>query len=574
MAEEHIGTVFGAVGFVDTITRRIKEGFAYWHRIQSSNQSIIDFKLLLNRQEARFLYWAQEWGIEQILHNGDRNIRMHQAKFVVPYLQEIQQITRQLNDDFNATLPTLGENQNLGIMEMIASQLPSSSVNPHASDKLSIISTTPREKWHWTSQEKKFNDRMTQLKSLLDELYMCFPIPKPDPVGPILYASSLRSQNPTTLAYVGHVADDPLERGLALSKSLVYMPPSAQTRASRLISAKLIDNTPSNEKLDKKSGKKLKRFVGTYDDRPVLVERKSSKVPQNTISQIDAVNARIENIVMRLQDESKPHQLRTLPCYGTTKDYSSAGAAGEWFITDYNIVYEIDSPTFFSLRQLVSQSNSNKSEPKDEKIRGVKTGISLGQRFIIAQTLASAVMCLHLADWLHKAIRSENILFFGKDMAQAGYTLPYLVGFEYSRLDAPDERTEDIVDEDEYVYYRHPDAHFVPVADLQQPLGGAGRYSKVYDIYSFGVVLIELGLFRSAKSIVRTYMGPKAKIHGEAIKTVLLDEVITELKFYTGDVYASVARVCLEGFFDKYDKDELPSAFSKYVVRPLSYCQV
>jgi hypothetical protein len=569
MAEEHIGTAFGAVGALDILTRNIKDGFAFWQRIQSSNQSITNFKILLDLQEGRFLHWAQEWGIEQNLHNGDRSIRMHQAKIVIPYLQQIQQITRQLSDDFNATLPTLGENQNLGIMETIASQLSSTSGNPHASDKLGIISTTPREKVNWTFQEKKFNDGMTLLRSLLNELYMCFPIPKQDPVGPILYVSSLRSQNPTTLAYVGHVADDPLEKGLALSKSLVYMPPSAKTSVSHLIPAKLIENTPSNDKLNKK----LNRFVGTYDGRLVLVERKSSKVPQNTISQMDTVNRRIENIVMRLQDESKPHQLRTLPCCGVTRDYSFAGAAGEWFITDYNIVYKIDTPTFFSLRQLLSQSNSNKSEPKDQKIRGVKTGISLGQRFIIAQTLASAVMCLHLADWLHKAIRSENILFFAESMAKAGYTLPYLVGFEYSRLDAPDERTEDIVDEDEYVYYRHPDAHFVPVADLQQPLGGAGRYSKLYDIYSFGVILVELGLFKSARSIVRTYMGPKAKIHGEAVKKVLLDEVITELSFYTGEVYANAARVCLDGFSDKDDKDDLPSAFSKYVVRPLSYCQ-
>jgi hypothetical protein len=565
MAEEHIGTAFGAVGALDILTRNIKDGFAFWQRIQSSNQSIKSFKILLDLQESRFLHWAQEWGIEQNLHIGDRNIRMHQAKIVIPYLQQIQQITRQLSDDFNATLPTLGENQSLGIVETIASQLPSSSVNPHASDKLGIISTTPREKVNWTFQEKKFNDGMTLLRSLLNELYMCFPIPKQDPVGPILYVSSLRSQDPTTLAHVGHVVDDPLEKGLALSKSLVYMPPSSQTSVSRLDRTKLIGNTPSNDK--------SKRFVGTYDGRLVLVERKSSKVPKNTISQSDAVNARIENIVMRLQDEKKPHQLRTLPCCGVTNKYYSAGAAGEWFITDYNIVYKIDTPTFFSLRELLSQSNSNKSEAKDQKIRGAKTGISLGRRFIIAQTLASAVMCLHLADWLHKAIRSENILFFAESMANAGYTLPYLVGFEYSRPDAPDERTEEIIDENEYVYYRHPDAHFVPVADLRQPLGGAGRYSKVYDIYSLGVILIELGLFKSARSIVRTYMGSKAKIYGEAIKKVLLDEGIADLKYYMGDVYANVARVCLDGFFDKYDKDDLPRAFSKHVVRPLSYCQ-
>ncbi len=564
MAEAHIGTAFGAVGALDILTRNIKDGFAFWQCIQSSNQSIKNFKILLDLQESRFLHWAHEWGIEQNLHIRDSNIQMHQAKVVIPYLQQIQQITRQLSDDFNATLPTLGENQSLGLVETTASQLLSSSVNPHAAENLGI-STTPREKVNWTFQEKKFNDGMTLLRSLLNELYMCFPIPKQDPTGPILYVSSLRSQDPTTLAHVGHVVDDPLEKGLAFSKSLVYMPPSAQTSVSRLVRAKLSENTPTNDK--------LKRFVGTYDDMLVLVERKTSKVHKNTISQSDAINARIENIVMRLQHKEKPHQLRTLPCCGVANEYYSAGAAGEWFITDYNIVYKIDTPNFFSLRQLLSQSNGNKSEPKGQKIRGFKTGISLGRRFIIAQTLASALICLHLADWLHKAIRSENILFFAESMASAGNTLPYLVGFEYSRPDAPDERTEEIVDEKEYVYYRHPDAHFVPVADLQQPLGGPGRYLKVYDIYSLGVILVELGLFKSARSIVRTYMGSKANIYGEAIKKVLLDEGIADLKFSMGEVYANAARVCLDGFFDKYNKDDLPKAFSKHVVRPLSYCQ-
>lgn len=565
MAEEHIGFAFGAVGTVDVLARSIKDAFAFWQRIQSSNQSIQRFKILLDLQGGRFLYWAQEWGVEQNLHIGVRNMGKHQAQIAVPYLQQIQRITRELADDFNTALPELSENQSLRIVEPITSQLAHSSVNLHASDKLGTISTTPREKVDWMFQEKKLNDGMMLLRSLLDELYACFPIPNKDPAGPILYVSSLRSQDPTTLAYVGHVVDDPLEQGLAFSRSLAHMPPSARTSVSRLDRTKLVEITPSNDK--------SKRFVGTYNGMTVLVERKSSKVPKNAISQSDILNARIENIVMRLQHEKKPDQLRTLTCYGVTNEYSSAGAAGEWFITDYNIVYKIDTPTFFSLRKLLNQGNSNKPGPKEQKVRGAKTGLSLGKRFTIAQTLASAVMCLHLADWLHKAIRSENILFFAESMADAGSTLPYLVGFEYSRPDAPDERTEDIVDGDEYVYYRHPNAHFVPVADLQQPLGGAGRYSKLYDIYSLGVILIELGLFKSTRSIVRSYTGSKAEVSGEGIRKVLLDEGIADLRFYMGDVYANAARVCLDGFFDKFDKDDLPMAFSKYVVRPLSYCQ-
>jgi hypothetical protein len=81
-------------------------------------------------------------------------------------------------------------------------------------------------------------------------------------------------------------------------------------------------------------------------------------------------------------------------------------------------------------------------------------------------------------------------------MAGLNSALPYLVGFEYSRPDALGERTENIVEKDDHKFYRHPKAHVIPVADFQQPLGGAGRYSKAYDIYSLGVILVELGLFK------------------------------------------------------------------------------
>jgi serine/threonine protein kinase len=566
MAEDHFNTSISALGGAVTLAKGILNGLAFGRRIGSSDQSIQRFKILLDLQEARFILWAEEWGIKQSPHTRDRNIRMHQAKIVVPYLQQIEQITCKLNDDFNATLPALSENsQSLRMLGAVAPHLTSSSSNPCVSDTPDTISITSMEKIKWMMQERKLNDGLTLLRSLLDELYLCFPIRNMDAAGPVLHASSLRSQDPTTLAHIGRVIDDPLEQGLAFSKSLVYMPSSAQTNVSHLDPKKLVQNSPGDDTPS--------RFLGTYDGRLVLVEKKSSKIHKNATSQSVTINARIENIIMRLQHEKKPDQPRTLPCCGVANVYSSAGAGGEWFVTNYNIVYNIDTPTFFTLRELLSQSHSNKSEVKGRKPRGARTGIALGQRFIIGRTLASAVMCLHLADWLHKAIRSENILFFGDSMADAGSTLPYLVGFEYSRPDTPGERTEDIVDKDEYVYYRHPDAHFVPVADLEQPLGGAGRYSKVYDIYSLGVILVELGLFKSARSIVRSYTGSRAAITGEGIRKALLDEGMADLKFHMGEVYANAARVCLDGFFDRFDTYDLPGAFSKHVVRPLSSCQ-
>jgi hypothetical protein len=116
-------------------------------------------------------------------------------------------------------------------------------------------------------------------------------------------------------------------------------------------------------------------------------------------------------------------------------------------------------------------------------------------------------MYLHMADWFHKAIKSENLLFLVNGDSELGSALPYLVGFEYRRPDEPDEWTENVVDEGENRYYRHPKAKATPVTDSWEPFGASGNYSKIYGIYSLGVVLTELGPLEPAKEILRAYPG-------------------------------------------------------------------
>jgi hypothetical protein len=63
---------------------------------------------------------------------------------------------------------------------------------------------------------------------------------------------------------------------------------------------------------------------------------------------------------------------------------------------------------------------------------------SLSSRLRLASELAKSLLLLHFADWMHKAISSDNMIFFacnesgGRSLAD-----PYLVGFDYSRTSVP-----------------------------------------------------------------------------------------------------------------------------------------
>lgn len=56
------------------------------------------------------------------------------------------------------------------------------------------------------------------------------------------------------------------------------------------------------------------------------------------------------------------------------------------------------------------------------------------------------------------------------------------------------------------------------------------------------------------------------------IQRVLVDIAIPELRFAMGEIYADVARICLNGSFDNVDLGGLDSEFNTKVMRRLELC--
>jgi len=118
---------------------------------------------------------------------------------------------------------------------------------------------------------------------------------------------------------------------------------------------------------------------------------------------------------------------------------------------------------------------------------------SLHAKFVLAHSLAKSISQLQMVQWVHESFRSENILFFTPQDTQetrdqnGGEILvpldqPWIFGFDFSRpesffsygfMDA--NRDRDV--------YRHPNRQRQPTT----------TFSKWHDIYSLGVVLLEIG---------------------------------------------------------------------------------
>lgn len=102
-------------------------------------------------------------------------------------------------------------------------------------------------------------------------------------------------------------------------------------------------------------------------------------------------------------------------------------------------------------------------------------------------------MLLHAVDWLHKALRSASITFFSPTKNEADVTKPFISGFEYARPDEEGLTTTKTPSDQEWAIYCHPD---------YQGQEREGNYRRTYDIYSLGIILLEIAYWKKAEDIL------------------------------------------------------------------------
>lgn len=190
---------------------------------------------------------------------------------------------------------------------------------------------------------------------------------------------------------------------------------------------------------------------------------------------------------------------------------------------------------------------------------------TLSTRFRIAQAIAQSIGAFHSDGWVHKSIRSHAIKFFFTKASpeKLNLRLPYLTEFEFSRPESGLTRRAEGDPDLERSVYRHPHRDGPPSID----------FNKAHDIYSLGVVLLEIGMWEDAVSIYRSVLRSlEKKSNGrqptsESVKRAMRAYANLYLPHKMGDAYSQVVDVCLSDDFHKtLGQDDFALIFEKRVV--------
>ena len=177
----------------------------------------------------------------------------------------------------------------------------------------------------------------------------------------------------------------------------------------------------------------------------------------------------------------------------------------------------------------------------------------VGDRFRLAKALASTLFEIHNLGWIHKNIQPVNILFWpkkgGKELPCV--SKPYLMGFDISRPNQPGEMTEKPPFRLEDDIYRHPE-----YKDRE-----ATSFQPSFDVYSLGVVLWEIGLWRKlGGSRQRPSVGSKDLSQWpdrNLINNMIERGEINHLKRFAGTRYRDAVAACFNPDLDAIWKGEV-----------------
>lgn len=299
----------------------------------------------------------------------------------------------------------------------------------------------------------------------------------------------------------------------------------------------------------------------TFELKAVLTEdgRTTRVIP-------DDITKRVDRLAALLHEEKKPSEFCIPHCLGYFQDDANKR---------FGLIFEPPERTqAWPPQSLLSLYNARK--------------ISLGAKVRMAQELAQWLMYLHAVNWLHKGLRSANVLFF-TEQDSLGLGQPYVSGFEYSRIARGEHTTPGISASDvERSMYVHP--------DYLGPKRSEG-YMKTYDMYSLGVILLEIAYWQPIDHILVPHAQPaRTPVNGdcdgasnvgrgdveiprkkrptvsqiEKFRDRILAEpdILGRVVETMGDAYAKATRVCITGMADfglSEDEDQTALEVGAYI---------
>ena len=184
----------------------------------------------------------------------------------------------------------------------------------------------------------------------------------------------------------------------------------------------------------------------------------------------------------------------------------------------------------------------------------------LGRRFKTAQILATTIGDLHLDQVKHKNISSSSVAFFNNfEPEELQYERPFLVDFGESSLLA--QTTARHYDNDAAKnVYRHP--------EMQHE--GRQSADRVHDIYSLGVVLLELALWKPAPMLIAESIEQPQDRSADNIRKLYVHVARSQIAHRMGKSYESAVLASLTLKYDKeFRRPEFADVYRREVLEKL-----
>ena len=532
-------TALGLIGAVGVIGQ-IFDGCIKAYRIftTAANQGRDSERLVckIRIEEARLQVWGREWGVIE----GKLEANLAAADWGPPGLFSLAEaILTQLYStimDFNKLQDRYGLREAApGSVDKEAynkSEDPRSSVAARLRDGLTL-----RARWVVVDKEK-FEVLLEDLGFYNDRLERLFP---PEKISTfqrtwrnelldatqrnvqnldlLENASSKRYPQLNALAKLKHLrinldAQEPSKK--ILSTSELKIPRWRLTFDGAIESARIqgVYQRPTNTLKDGQVAEEV----------PVLIDFISYEQYQDIDARLHLYQ-RVDNLARMLHSASNRHpDLHTLDCLGYVDD-TTASRYGIVHLLPESIPKPLTSPNFLSLFTVIDDNSKRTPD--------------LDARFRLAHSLAIALWSFHSLDWLHKAFYPSNILFFpsssapatGSGSANRELSHPFVLGFDSSRPEHLSEMSAAAQPSLAHLpdLYRHPDS----LGIWRQ------SYRKAFDIYSLGLVLLEIGLWTS----IRGYW--KSKYSPSVFKQKILSGMVPALGSKAGSRYRTVVEKCL-----------------------------
>ncbi|KAF2683537.1 hypothetical protein K458DRAFT_419131 [Lentithecium fluviatile CBS 122367] len=243
--------------------------------------------------------------------------------------------------------------------------------------------------------------------------------------------------------------------------------------------------------------------------------------------------------VASLLSSQLPEQFHVCKCAGFTAE--TDGGQG-W----YGLVFDFPSETD-TLTPLKSTFKNISRMP-------------LERRYRMAYRLAQTIMALQSIGWVHKGVRSENVLFLSPKKSsdtlashEAHPGDPWLFGFEHAREDSDHTR--------KLAEFRLERMIHTPPSRWGTP---QEKFSYPHDVYALGVLLLELGYWKPILSIKPELR--KVASAEEAQDILIAVSRGDDLAHLMGSPYAQIAESCLTG---QKCRDETLPQFQRQVLDTL-----